>query len=74
MCVVGCDSVYQIINQTIAAIFTFMRKIRLSNYAVILFLLAGGFIVFLPVKASEELDFPSFDAFWEALMEAEPRH
>jgi len=51
-----------------------MRKIRFSNHVVILIFFAGGFIVFLPVKASEELYFPGFDAFWEALMGAASGH
>jgi hypothetical protein len=51
-----------------------MRKIRFQNHVVILVLLVGGFIVSLPVKASEELYFPGSDAFWEALMEAAPGH
>ena len=50
-----------------------MRKIRFSNHVVILFF-AGGFIVFVPVKASEELYFPGFDAFGEALVDAALGH
>ena len=47
-----------------------MRKIRLSNHAVILALLAGGFMASEPVHAAEELYFPHSDAGWESVAPA----